>query len=293
MKSIKFIAGILLIVFLSFFLITCSSGGDGGGGSTIHKYKVIYNENDSTGGSVPIDSYKYPEGDNATVAGNTGNLVKTGYIFVGWNMQADGNGTTYTEGQDFRMGAANVTLYAKFVQSYTGTWNVNAYLYTNECDLDVNGTLISALVVNQSGNDVVAYDGAVNYTGTTNDQDGFTVSGIIPNYVSGCTGAAAYSFGSASDGNANVGFAIVATCSSLTCSVSYGGTAVRQSKGSILTKSDSMLESLMNECAQQTVGKGLDLSNESSPLDENGLKAKAIDAAKTTVSKIVKDSPVQ
>jgi hypothetical protein len=62
---------------------------------------------------------------------------------------------------------------------------------------------------------------------------------------------------------------------------------------SILTKSDSMLESLMNECAQQTVGKGLDLSNESSLLDENDLKAKAIEVAKTIISEMAKDSPVR
>ena len=49
----------------------------------------------------------------------------------------------------------------------------------------------------------------------------------------------------------------------------------------------------MNECAQQTVGKGLDLSNESSLLDENCLKAKAIETAKTVISEMAKDSPVR
>jgi len=54
-----------------------------------------------------------------------------------------------------------------------------------------------------------------------------------------------------------------------------------------------MFESLMNECTQQTIGKSIELSNESSPLDENGLKEKAIEVAKTAISERAKDSPVQ
>ncbi len=82
--------------------------------TTIPTYTVTYNGNGNTGGSVPIDSTNYQQGQTVTVLDNTGSLVKTGYSFSGWNTQADGSGTTYTQAQTFTMGAANVTLYAKW-----------------------------------------------------------------------------------------------------------------------------------------------------------------------------------
>jgi len=90
-------------------------------------YNVAYNGNGNTGGSVPVDATDYEEGQLVTVPGNTGSLVKTGYSFVGWNTQADGNGTTYTQGQQFTMGTANVTLYAKWNANptYNVTYNGN------------------------------------------------------------------------------------------------------------------------------------------------------------------------
>lgn len=46
--------------------------------------------------------------------GNNGGLTKTGYTFAGWNTAADGSGTSYSSGQAFTMGNANVTLYARW-----------------------------------------------------------------------------------------------------------------------------------------------------------------------------------
>jgi len=90
-------------------------------------YSVTYNGNNNTGGSVPVDSTNYQQGQIVTVLGNTGNLVKTNYTFAGWNTQANGSGTTYTQGQAFPMGTANVTLYAMWTanQTYTITYNGN------------------------------------------------------------------------------------------------------------------------------------------------------------------------
>ena len=80
-------------------------------------YTVTYNGNGNTGGTVPVDSTNYLQGQTVTVQGNTGNLVKTGYVFAGWNTQSDGNGTTFWQGQTFTMGANNVTLYARWASS--------------------------------------------------------------------------------------------------------------------------------------------------------------------------------
>ncbi len=75
---------------------------------------VIYDGNGNTGGTVPIDGNAYVAGDTVTVLGNTGNLVKTGSNFAGWNTAADGSGTSYAPGDTFVMGSADVTLFARW-----------------------------------------------------------------------------------------------------------------------------------------------------------------------------------
>ncbi|PKM66753.1 MAG: hypothetical protein CVU95_09855 [Firmicutes bacterium HGW-Firmicutes-2] len=78
----------------------------------VSTYTFTYNGNGNTGGAVPIDGTSYYSADIATVNGNTGNLVRTGYTFAGWNTLADGNGTSYGEDDTFVIGTSNVTLYA-------------------------------------------------------------------------------------------------------------------------------------------------------------------------------------
>jgi len=78
-------------------------------------YIVLYHKNGATGGTAPTDSYYYQSGENATVKG-TSDLINTSYpYFAGWNTQADGNGTNYSENQQFTV-TGNTTLYAKWVQ---------------------------------------------------------------------------------------------------------------------------------------------------------------------------------
>ena len=96
---------------------------------TANPYTVTYNGNGNTGGSVPVDSTNYVLGQTVTVLGNTGNIVKTGYSFTGWNTQSNGSGTLYTQGQTFAMGAANVALYAVWTTNatYIVTYDGNSY----------------------------------------------------------------------------------------------------------------------------------------------------------------------
>jgi uncharacterized repeat protein (TIGR02543 family) len=81
---------------------------------------VAYSGNGATGGTVPVDSSTYTQGQTVTVLGNTGSLVRTGYSFAGWNTQADGSGTSYAPAQTFSMGAANVSLYARWTPTASG-----------------------------------------------------------------------------------------------------------------------------------------------------------------------------
>jgi uncharacterized repeat protein (TIGR02543 family) len=110
----------ILMLFAAFGFSAC-------GGGTSHTYTVTYDSNGGTGDGVPVNTVKYKQGQSVTVQGNTGNLVKTGYVFAGWNTQADGSGTTYTEGSTLVMGTENVILYAM--------WSKNAFSVT----YDANG----------------------------------------------------------------------------------------------------------------------------------------------------------
>ncbi|WP_336633973.1 InlB B-repeat-containing protein [Lysinibacillus fusiformis] len=80
-------------------------------------YTVTYDKNGATGGTVPQDNNSYEENDSVTVQDNSGKLVRTNYMFKGWNTQADGKGTSYAEKATFQMRKTDVTLYAE--------WTVN------------------------------------------------------------------------------------------------------------------------------------------------------------------------
>ena len=114
-----------------FVLILTACGGSGGGDSApplvTPTHTVTYIGNGATGGSIPIDTTNYETGDTVTVPGNTGNLVKAPFSFVGWNTASDGGGINYAQGQTFKMGSSNVILYAKWTinPTYTVTYSGN------------------------------------------------------------------------------------------------------------------------------------------------------------------------
>ena len=87
-------------------------------------YHVTYNSNKATSGTVPTDAIAYKLGQTATVLGNTGNLERTGYTFMGWNTEADGSGITYTAGATFTI-SDNTTLYAKWTPILVLANNLN------------------------------------------------------------------------------------------------------------------------------------------------------------------------
>ena len=88
-----------------------------------NKASVTYNANGATSGDVPTDSNSpYTPNASVTVLGNTGNLVRTGCTFAGWNTKADGTGTDYAADASFNI-SGNTTLYAKWTA--TVTWKAN------------------------------------------------------------------------------------------------------------------------------------------------------------------------
>ena len=84
-------------------------------------YKVLYNGNGSTGGTTPVDANVYREGASVTVLANTGNLVRTGFIYVGWNTQANGSGDGYAgTGTETFVIDENLTMYAQWLSDDIG-----------------------------------------------------------------------------------------------------------------------------------------------------------------------------
>jgi len=77
-------------------------------------YTITYNGNTNTSGNVPTDSNApYTPGSIVTILGNPGTLAKTGFTFAGWNTEANGTGTSYSQGNTFTINS-NTTLYARW-----------------------------------------------------------------------------------------------------------------------------------------------------------------------------------
>ena len=83
-----------------------------GSNPNANTYTISYDDNLSDGGSVPSNQLK-THGVDITLASNTGNLIRTGFNFDGWNDAANGNGTDYAESAIYSTDA-NITLYAKW-----------------------------------------------------------------------------------------------------------------------------------------------------------------------------------
>ena len=110
---------------------------------------VTYDNNGATGGSIPIDSNLYGKDYTVTVLNNTGGLVRTGYVFGGWNTATDGSGTTYYPCSTFTMGSANVILHAVWNPGYSVTYNGNGADW-GAVPVDYNGYKIGDTVTVQS-----------------------------------------------------------------------------------------------------------------------------------------------
>lgn len=78
----------------------------------IDYYMVTYDGNGATDGTVPVDSNLYPANAQVVVLGNTGNLVREGFEFVGWALNPTDTEPLYEAGSTFIMPANDVTLYA-------------------------------------------------------------------------------------------------------------------------------------------------------------------------------------
>ena len=84
------------------------------------------------GGTGTTPGAKTTTNDVAVPLPTQGNLVKTGYTFGGWSIQANGSGTTYAAGSSQKF-SASTTLYAKWtaLPKLTISFNLNGGAGTN------------------------------------------------------------------------------------------------------------------------------------------------------------------
>lgn len=187
------------IVFLVVLLSIVSCAGDN---STTY-YKVTYDGNGNTGGSVPVDENEYPEGGSISFMDNTGHMVKTGFCFNGWNTAADGHGTHWDPNDGIAPLESDILLYAEWVtyetviDFYTDSNTITNYTGISKI-VDVPSTLHGKSVLyigihaftNKSLTEVTLPEGLLGIEAWTFDYNYFTEISI----PSGVTEIGSYSF---------------------------------------------------------------------------------------------------
>ena len=76
----------------------------------IVNYTVTFNAN---GGTGTMAAQTFEAGVSQAITANT--FIRSGYTFTGWNTNADGSGTSYTDKQSITI-SQNITLYAQWIQ---------------------------------------------------------------------------------------------------------------------------------------------------------------------------------
>ncbi len=136
-------------------------------------YRVSYDMNTATGGAPPVDPNSYLTGASVTVASNSGNMVKSGFGFTGWNTKADGSGAFYLPGAVLTMSTSDLILYAQWspvVYPVSATINFNANLGagTQPAQIAVVGTVVqlASCVLTRSGYTFTSWNTAPNGSGS-------------------------------------------------------------------------------------------------------------------------------
>ncbi len=126
-----------------------------------------------------MDTTQYEAGQTVTVLGNSGNLVRAGYSFDGWNTQADGGGTTYQQGVEVTMGTADVALYAKWMPISAG--DLDSSLGSVGVVTTPSDGMAYAVAIQADGKILVAGDGAsvVRYEANGDLDPEFGTGGIV------------------------------------------------------------------------------------------------------------------
>ncbi|TXK71890.1 InlB B-repeat-containing protein [Paenibacillus sp. N3.4] len=140
--------------------------------SAIQVY-LDYDGNGHTSGTVPT-SRSFMQGIKASIYSGMIHVIKTGYVFNGWNTKADGSGISYKSGDSFAL-AANTTLYAKWIVP-----NSNATLTSTIGNVSTGGTASESITDIPYGTTLAAFKAAItpatDATFEVYDEDGVTTA---------------------------------------------------------------------------------------------------------------------
>ena len=81
-----------------------------GDDSAAQTFTLTFNAN---GGTGTMAAQTFEAGVSQAITANT--FIRSGYTFTGWNTNADGSGTSYTDKQSITI-SQNITLYAQWIQ---------------------------------------------------------------------------------------------------------------------------------------------------------------------------------
>jgi uncharacterized repeat protein (TIGR02543 family) len=159
--------------------------------------RVTYNGNNNTSGNSPIDvSSPYASGSTVTVLGNSVSpvLTKSEFTFAGWNTLANGSGTSYSEGNTFKI-TADTTFYAQwtpvtYTVTYNGNTNTSGNAPTDGSSPYASGSTVTVLgnsgspVLEKTGSTFSEWNTAENGSGTSYSQGNtFTINSNIILYA--------------------------------------------------------------------------------------------------------------
>ena len=134
-------------------------------------YTVTFSVN---GGSGTTPSAQSVSPDSSITLPSGSGLSRTGYTFGGWNTNNSGTGTNYEAGSSYAV-TGNVTLYAKWIATYTITFNANTG----------SGTVPTAQTVTAGSSITLPNGSGLTRTGYTFDGWNTNESGTGTNYNAG------------------------------------------------------------------------------------------------------------
>jgi len=134
---------------------------------------ITYNNN---AGSGTMDDTTGDTDASVTLSANT--FTKSGYVFAGWNTEADGSGTNYSNRQNITMPAGGLTLYAQWADYIYGDIDGDGEIN------DIDRTKLARYLAGWNGNEIIERAADVNEDGSINDID----RTILARYLAGWSG---------------------------------------------------------------------------------------------------------
>ena len=131
-------------------------------------YTITYDRNGGIG-SIPATQYVVDGSSIELASSNNLNLQRPGYIISGWNTRADGTGINYNFGAVYTS-TGNITLYARWIQTYTVTYSGNGGTGTPSSQSVIVGnsiTINSGDSLTRSGYRFNGWNTSANGTGTS------------------------------------------------------------------------------------------------------------------------------